>query len=52
VQGLADPYGTMAQPEAFRGSRVMTISVEAKHAPHLEAPDEVMGAIVGFVGGG
>jgi pimeloyl-ACP methyl ester carboxylesterase len=51
VQGRSDPYGTMAQPEAFQGPNVMTISPEAKHAPHLEAADEVMGAIVAFLGG-
>jgi pimeloyl-ACP methyl ester carboxylesterase len=49
IQGTEDPYGTMAQPAAFRGPRVRTATPAAKHAPHLEAPDATLAAIVAFL---
>lgn len=49
VQGLADPYGTMAQPRAFRGGLASTMAVAAGHATHLEAADETLAAVAGFV---
>jgi pimeloyl-ACP methyl ester carboxylesterase len=53
VQGDADPYGTLAQLDAIEGgvggvcTRVVLPGVG--HAPHLEAPEETLAAVVAFV---
>lgn len=49
VQGREDPYGTMAQPLAYRGARARMLTPAARHAPHLEAPEEVMAGLVAFL---
>ena len=49
VQGRDDPYGSSAQPAALGGASVTTLMLDAKHAPHLEAAEATLGAIVGFV---
>jgi pimeloyl-ACP methyl ester carboxylesterase len=56
VQGDADPYGTLAQLDAIeqgvsgRCTRVVLPGVG--HAPHLEAPEETLAAVVAFVRSG
>jgi len=45
VQGTADPYGTVLHVEAVRDGTsgpVELLVLDCGHAPHLEAPDEVM----------
>jgi pimeloyl-ACP methyl ester carboxylesterase len=53
VQGSDDPYGTTAQLDAVEAGvtgRVERVFVEGVgHAPHLEAPDRVLGAVSAFV---
>jgi pimeloyl-ACP methyl ester carboxylesterase len=53
VQGADDEYGTLAQVDAVeRGVRgpVRRVILEgARHAPHLEAPEETLQAVAGFV---
>jgi pimeloyl-ACP methyl ester carboxylesterase len=49
IQGSEDPYGTTAQTDALRGPDVTTVVLTAKHAPHLEAPEATMAAILGFL---
>jgi len=49
IQGTADPYGTMAQPETLAMPNVTTLALAAKHAPHLEAPEATLAAIATFV---
>ncbi|RME17027.1 MAG: alpha/beta hydrolase [Alphaproteobacteria bacterium] len=55
IQGLADPYGTLAQLreiEARSPAQVEVLTIEgARHAPHLEAPGETLPAIAAFVAG-
>jgi pimeloyl-ACP methyl ester carboxylesterase len=48
VQGLADPYGTVAQVHAagYRAQGVMLEGVG--HSPHLEAPEVVLEDITAF----
>ena len=52
VQGEDDPYGTAAQVEAVAcrapGPVEVLMVPEARHAPHLEAPDPVRPAIAAF----
>jgi pimeloyl-ACP methyl ester carboxylesterase len=50
IQGSEDPYGTTAQTDALRGPQVTTRVLAAKHAPHLEAPEATMAAIIAFLG--
>jgi pimeloyl-ACP methyl ester carboxylesterase len=54
VQSEADPYGTTAQLDAIRaGVRGPTRQVlvpGASHAPHLDAADAVVAAVVDFLG--
>ncbi|WP_028066178.1 alpha/beta fold hydrolase [Solirubrobacter soli] len=52
IQGEHDQYGTLAQIEAIeRGvsGPVQRTVLDARHAPHLEAPDETVQAIVDFL---
>jgi pimeloyl-ACP methyl ester carboxylesterase len=53
VQGDADPYGTLAQLDAIEagvGGPVTRLVVEgAGHAPHLEATEQVVTAVVHLV---
>ena len=49
IQGSDDPYGTTAQTDALRGPDVTTRVLAAKHAPHLEAPEETLAAILTFL---
>ncbi len=51
IQGLDDPYGTPAQTAVLSGPLVTTHLLPARHAPHLEASEETMAAIVGWLGG-
>jgi pimeloyl-ACP methyl ester carboxylesterase len=52
IQGEHDQYGTLAQVEAVRdgvaGPSELVV-LDARHAPHLEAPDETLAAAVEFV---
>ncbi len=52
VQGLADPYGTLAHAEAAEAESYGPVDVlalaETGHAPHLERPDEVLRAVADF----
>jgi pimeloyl-ACP methyl ester carboxylesterase len=54
VQGEADPYGTLAQLDAIergvRGPCRRVVLEGIGHAPHLEAPEETLAAVVEFVG--
>jgi pimeloyl-ACP methyl ester carboxylesterase len=52
VQGEGDRYGTLAQVDAIeRGvpGPVERVVLEARHAPHLEAPEETLAAVAAFV---
>lgn len=52
VQGLADPYGTVAQIEMLEREAYAPVDTlllpGAGHAPHLEQPDRVVAAIADF----
>lgn len=52
VQGADDPYGTSAQPEAAvrlaPGPVERLMVPQARHAPHLEAPEAARPAIAAF----
>jgi pimeloyl-ACP methyl ester carboxylesterase len=53
LQGLDDPYGTVAQPracEAHAAGPVRTVLLKARHAPQIEAAEESLCAITDFVG--
>ena len=53
VQGTQDQYGTLAQVAAIeRGVRgpFRRLVLDVGHAPHLEAPEETLAAIVDLVG--
>jgi pimeloyl-ACP methyl ester carboxylesterase len=53
VQGTRDQYGTLAQVDAIeRGVRgpFRRLVLDVGHAPHLEAPEETLAAIVDLVG--
>jgi pimeloyl-ACP methyl ester carboxylesterase len=52
IQGEDDQYGTMAQLdtiEARVAGPVERVHPAARHAPHLEAPEETLAATAGFV---
>jgi pimeloyl-ACP methyl ester carboxylesterase len=52
VQGERDQYGTLAQVDAIeRGvpGPVRRVVLDARHAPHLEAPEATLEAVVEFV---
>jgi len=52
VQGEHDQYGTMAQLdriEAAVSGPVERVHLDARHAPHLEAPEAVLEAVARFV---
>jgi pimeloyl-ACP methyl ester carboxylesterase len=52
IQGEHDQYGTMAQLDAIEAgvsAPVERIHPPARHAPHLEAPDETLAATASFV---
>ena len=52
IQGERDQYGTMAQLDAIEAgvsAPVERIHLAASHAPHLEAPEETLTAVAGFV---
>ena len=52
VQGEADPYGSMVHLETIErlaAGRVETLKLPCGHAPHLERPEETLGAIAAFV---
>jgi pimeloyl-ACP methyl ester carboxylesterase len=52
VQGEGDQYGTLAQVDAIeRGvpGPVERVLLDARHAPHLEAPEETLAAVAEFV---
>jgi pimeloyl-ACP methyl ester carboxylesterase len=52
IQGEHDQYGTLAQIDAIeRGvaGPVSRVVLDARHAPHLEAPDETLAAAVKFL---
>jgi pimeloyl-ACP methyl ester carboxylesterase len=53
VQGAADPYGTKAQIDAAIEESYCPVDVAlipgARHAPHLDRPDETLSAIGEFV---
>ena len=52
IQGEEDQYGTMAQLDAIEArvsGPVERVHPSARHAPQLEAPEETLAAIAGFV---
>ena len=53
VQSEADPYGTAAQLDAIsagvRGPTRRLLVPGRSHAPHLDAADAVVGAVVEFL---
>lgn len=52
VQGTADPYGTLVHVEAVRdltAGPVELLVLDGGHSPHLEEPERVDAAVVGFL---
>jgi pimeloyl-ACP methyl ester carboxylesterase len=53
LQGAVDPYGSDAQLRVFEANVRVPITVQvipdARHSPHLEAPDATLTAITDFV---
>jgi pimeloyl-ACP methyl ester carboxylesterase len=52
IQGEQDQYGTMAQLDAIEAAvrgPVERVHLQARHAPHLEAPEATLAAVAGFV---
>jgi pimeloyl-ACP methyl ester carboxylesterase len=52
IQGTEDQYGTLAQLdriEAAASGPVERVHLSCRHAPHLEAPEETLAAVAGFV---
>jgi pimeloyl-ACP methyl ester carboxylesterase len=53
IQGAQDQYGTLAQIDAISraiaGSVVRAVVPDARHAPHLEAPEATLAAAVEFL---
>ena len=52
IQGEHDQYGTLAQVEAVRdgvAGPAELVVLDARHAPHLEAPAATLAAAAGFV---
>jgi pimeloyl-ACP methyl ester carboxylesterase len=53
VQGTDDPYGSLVHVEAVRdlaSGPVELLVLDGGHSPHLEEPDRVDAAVVGFLG--
>jgi pimeloyl-ACP methyl ester carboxylesterase len=53
IQGAGDPYGTLAQLDRIEArvrGPVERLVVPGGHSPHLEAADEVLAALVRWVG--
>jgi pimeloyl-ACP methyl ester carboxylesterase len=53
IQGEHDQYGTLAQIDAIERGVLGPVSravLDARHAPHLEAPDATLAAAARFVG--
>jgi pimeloyl-ACP methyl ester carboxylesterase len=52
IQGVDDPYGTLAQIREIEARAYSPVDVdivdECKHAPHLEQPERTMAAIADF----
>ena len=54
VQGADDPYGTLLQLDRIEArvrGPVQRLVVPGGHAPHLEQPDAVVGAVAAFAAG-
>lgn len=53
LQGATDPYGTDAQLRILEANVRVPVTIrvipDARHSPHLEAPDATLTAITGFV---
>ena len=52
IQGADDPYGTLEQLDRIEArvrGPVERLVVPGGHSPHLEAADEVLAALVGWV---
>jgi len=53
VQGVDDPYGTLAQVEAIergaRGPATRLILDRCGHSPHRDQPDATLAAMAGFI---
>ncbi len=52
IQGEHDQYGTLAQIEAIQAGvsgRFERVVLDARHAPHLEAPEETLAAAAEFI---
>jgi pimeloyl-ACP methyl ester carboxylesterase len=52
IQGEHDQYGTLAQIDAIErsvGGPVQRVVLDARHAPHLEAPEETLAAAAEFL---
>jgi pimeloyl-ACP methyl ester carboxylesterase len=53
VQGAGDQYGTLAQVDAIErgvpGPVARVVLADARHAPHLEAPEETLRAVIDFI---
>jgi pimeloyl-ACP methyl ester carboxylesterase len=52
VQGTEDQYGTLEQLdriEAAASGPVERVHLACRHAPHLEAPEETLAAVAGFI---
>ena len=52
VQGTADPYGSAVHVEELRdraAGPVELLLLDCGHAPHLEAPERVCGAVAAFL---
>lgn len=47
LQGTQDPYGTTAQTDCL--AQAETVLLPVRHAPHLEAAQESLAAMAGFV---
>jgi pimeloyl-ACP methyl ester carboxylesterase len=47
IQGARDQYGTLAQVDAVAPQR--RVVLDCRHAPHLEAPDATLHAVVEFL---
>ena len=52
IQGEHDQYGTLAQIDAIErglGGPVQRAVLDARHAPHLEAPEATLAAAAEFL---
>jgi pimeloyl-ACP methyl ester carboxylesterase len=52
IQGQHDQYGTLAQVETVRdgvAGPAELVVLDARHAPHLEAPEETLAAAAAFI---